>query len=112
MPTPNGVNHLLQFLQFSLIPQLSNDKNQKWTFCLMSLMLRIEIAFAQQTSSKLGLYSLNRNFAICCYVTIRSYALKGETLISRAKIAIFSEIWKDVVRKLMLQCIFDCFLTV
>ena len=35
-------------------------------------MLSIEIAFAQQTSSKLGLSSLNRNFA---YVTIRSRGL-------------------------------------
>ena len=32
---------------------------------------------------------------VCCYVTIRSYALKGETLISMAKIVIISEIQND-----------------
>ena len=39
MPTPSGVNYLLQSLQSSLIPQLSKDKNQKWTSSLMSLYL-------------------------------------------------------------------------
>ena len=40
MPTPSGVNYLLQFLQYCpLIPQLSNNKNQKWTSSLMSLCL-------------------------------------------------------------------------
>lgn len=40
MPTPNGVNYLLQFLLlFRSIPQLSENKNQKWTFSLMSLYL-------------------------------------------------------------------------
>ncbi len=39
MPTPNGVNYLLQSLQSSLIPQLSKDKNQKWMSSLMSLYL-------------------------------------------------------------------------
>ena len=40
MPTPNGVNYLLQFLiDCRLIPQLSNNKNQKWTFSLMSYYL-------------------------------------------------------------------------
>ena len=33
MPTPCGVNYLLQFLLLFLsIPQLSENKNQKWTF--------------------------------------------------------------------------------
>ena len=40
MPTPTGVNYLLQFLiDCRLIPQLSNNKNQKWTFSLMSYYL-------------------------------------------------------------------------
>lgn len=39
MPTLSGVNYLLQSLQSSLIPQLSKDKNQKWTSSLMSLCL-------------------------------------------------------------------------
>ena len=39
MPTPSGVNYLLQSLQSSLIPQLSKDKNQKWTSSLMPLYL-------------------------------------------------------------------------
>jgi len=39
MPTPSGVNYLLQSLQSFLIPQLSKDKNQKWTSSLMSLYL-------------------------------------------------------------------------
>ena len=39
MPTPNGVNNLLQFLMtFEILP-ISKYKNQKWTFCLMSLCL-------------------------------------------------------------------------
>ena len=29
MPTPNGVNYLLSFLQYLSIPQLSEDKNPK-----------------------------------------------------------------------------------
>ena len=37
MPTPNGVNNLLQFLVILLIPQLSKYKNQKWTFCIYVL---------------------------------------------------------------------------
>ena len=35
-----GVNYLLQFLLlFRSIPQLSENKNQKWTFFVMSLCL-------------------------------------------------------------------------
>ena len=40
---------------------------------------------------------------ICRYVTIRSYALKGETLISMAKIVIISEIQNDIAEKMMLK---------
>lgn len=36
---------------------------------------------------------------VCCYVTICSYALKGETLISRAKIVIIFEKYNDIVEK-------------
>ena len=78
MPTPSGVNYLLQSLQFSLIPQLSNDKNQKWKFYVLCPY-------------------------ICCYVTIRSYALKGETLISLAKIVIISDIQNDNIKEIMLN---------
>ena len=57
-------------LDDSIILAIFENKNQKWTFCLMSLC--------------------------CCYVTIRSYTLKGETLISLAKIVIISEIRNDI----------------
>ena len=54
----------------------------------MSLMLCIEIAFAQQTSSKLGLYSLNRNSKS---VVILPYAMRflGWNMIINCKDTIF-----------------------
>ena len=76
MPTPNGVNYLLQFLTNSSNSPIIRDKKQKRTFYVLCPY-------------------------VCCYVTIRSNTLKGETLISLAKIVIISEIWKDVVRKMM-----------
>jgi len=45
MPTPSGVNYLLQSLQSFLIPQLSKDKNQKWTSSLMSLYFICPLAY-------------------------------------------------------------------
>ena len=50
MPTPNGVNHLLQFLYIVLkILPIFENKNQKWTFILCPY--------------------------VRCYVTIRSFVL-------------------------------------
>ena len=37
MPTPNGVNYLLRFLVISSNSPIIRNKNQKWTFSLMSL---------------------------------------------------------------------------
>ena len=54
MPTPNGVNHLLQFLMtFEILP-ISENKNQKWTFILCPY--------------------------VCCYVTIRCFVLRVKTI--------------------------------
>ena len=53
-------------------------------------MLRIEIAFAQQTSSMLGLYSLNRNFAIIISAHRQFVVLKGYTSIILLKDTILS----------------------
>ena len=39
MPTPNGVNYLLQFLQYSSILPILEYKNQKWTFILYVLYI-------------------------------------------------------------------------
>ena len=39
MPTPSGVNYLLQFLNVSSNSPIIWNKNQKWTFCLMSYSL-------------------------------------------------------------------------
>ena len=51
-------------LQFLMVSNLANlDKQESKSGCSSyMLMLRIEIAFAQQTPNKFGLYSLNRNF--------------------------------------------------
>ena len=39
MPTPCGVNYLLQFLQYPLkFCRFSRNKNQKWTFILYVLI--------------------------------------------------------------------------
>ena len=46
MPTPNGVNYLLQFLVISSNSPIIRNKNQKWTFSLMSLYLYLSIGIS------------------------------------------------------------------
>jgi hypothetical protein len=74
MPTPYGVNYLLLFLiDFFQFPNCPKQESKSGRSVLCPY--------------------------VCCYVTIRSYTLKGETLISRAKIVIISEKYNDIVEK-------------
>ena len=61
MRTPSGVNHLLTLGCSFDFGDFGKEQDSADASTYM-LMLCIEIAFAQQTSSELGLYSLNRNF--------------------------------------------------
>ena len=72
MPTPNGVNDLLQFLQYCpLIPQLSNNKNQKWTFQSFVFIL-----------------------SLLCHHTLIYYTVRLQFLFDGANIRIFPETCK------------------
>ena len=74
MPTPNGVNYLLQFLMtFEILP-ISENKNQKWTFILCPY--------------------------VCCYVTICYFVLRVRPYITFANIRINLQTSKKMREKL------------